>query len=153
MFFNGSSPGYYQLYEAIPNWQSIQAEVTRRCSNISRMPITAFTRGCASSSYAVSKLLFQAEFSGLPRATELARIKSNIAALVEHKRDPPCSESDSDSSMAPTSLVTQKMVVLECYQYSNILGRGMQCGLSDWQKDWQHQYQRCQHGSRQQKLQ
>ena len=57
-------------------------------SKVSRLPFTAFAREYAKSAYALSMLLFQAEFSGLPRATELSRIQSNTAALVDHKRDP-----------------------------------------------------------------
>ena len=61
------------LGEALPDWAPIQAEVARRGSKISRLPITAFARGCANSAYAMSMLLFQAEFSGLPRATDQYR--------------------------------------------------------------------------------
>ena len=57
-------------------------------SKVSQLPFTAFAREYAKSAYALSMLLFQAEFSGLPRATELSRIQSNTAALVDHKRDP-----------------------------------------------------------------
>ena len=95
------------LGEALPDWAPIQAEVARRGSKISRLPITAFARGCANSAYAMSMLLFQAEFSGLPRATELSRIQSNAAALVDHKRDPAVSRNGQQRRFHGISAVNQ----------------------------------------------
>ena len=121
------------LGEALPDWAPIQAEVARRGSKISRLPITAFARGCANSAYALSMLLSQAEFSGLPRAIELSRIQSNTAALVDHKRDPAMARNGQQRRFHGISVVSQlgkqQMGVSGYSRSVNMFGRAMQCGL------------------------
>ena len=83
-----ADPAHAGLGEAPVNWPERLAAVNARCSTLSRLPISGFGRGIASSSYGVSRLLFIAEFCGIPPAPVVQRLQSKIAALVDHQKDP-----------------------------------------------------------------
>ena len=76
------------LSPVTPDWPARLAEVTRRGSKISSLPISAFGRAIASSTYGVSTLLFHAEYCGLPPEQSLNAMLSAHAALVDHNQDP-----------------------------------------------------------------
>ena len=76
------------LGQATNKWEPRLAEVARRSGKIASLPLSGFGRGFAASAYGLSTLLFNAEFCGLPPKTMLSRLQSQVAALVDHKRDP-----------------------------------------------------------------
>ncbi len=70
------------------DWPSRQQLVEDRYSRLSRLQISAFGRGFASSAYGVSKLLYHAEFAGLPPPDVLAELQRATTAVVDRSEDP-----------------------------------------------------------------
>ena len=76
------------LGQATIDWAPRLDEVARRAGKIASLPLSGFGRGFAASAYGLSSVLFHAEFCGLPPKLLLSRLQSQVAALVDHKRDP-----------------------------------------------------------------
>ena len=74
--------------EAVVDWPPLVNKFHQRLQKLGKLPLTVFGRGFASSAYAVSVLLYQAEYMGAPPAALLRNITSHVAAMVDHKADP-----------------------------------------------------------------
>ena len=78
------------------DWTPRTQRVLQRLQKISTLPISAFGRGLAASSYAMSSLLYVAEFSGMPTlpaprgrlVDALAPLQAHVAKLVDTGRGP-----------------------------------------------------------------
>ena len=70
------------------DWAPRLGKVEQRLQRLSSLCISAFGRAFAASSYALSCLLYTAEFSGPPKITELTKVERQVAALVDAKRGP-----------------------------------------------------------------
>jgi hypothetical protein len=69
--------------QSIVNWQE-KMEVVRRClTKLASLPLSVFGRAFACSGYALSTLLFAAEFVGLPAQGTLDELQRLIARLVD----------------------------------------------------------------------
>ncbi len=74
VFSNGADGGSLeQQAEGAAEWDDILGRVRGCFARLAKIPLSAFGRGFAASSYGISKALYQAEFGGLPVrvATEL----------------------------------------------------------------------------------
>ena len=67
------------------DWGPRTERVLQRLQKISTLPISAFGRGLAASSYALSSLLYVAEFTGMPTLpAPRGRLKDGVAPLQAH---------------------------------------------------------------------
>ena len=65
------------------DWQAHTTAVLHRFGQLAALPLSAMGRGLASAAYGISRLLFYAEFVGLPPAVEVAKITRAAVALVD----------------------------------------------------------------------
>jgi exonuclease III len=65
------------------DWHALLGKVKRAYNFISRPPLSMFGRGFASSGYGISKLLYAAEFAGLPPQAVIEDLVSCTAKLVD----------------------------------------------------------------------
>jgi exonuclease III len=72
----------------VVDWQARLDAVLSKFAFISRLPLSLFGRAFASSGYGISKLLYAAEFGGLPPAGLLDRLQAATAKLVDRKMAP-----------------------------------------------------------------
>ena len=87
------------IQPATVDWGQRTQRVLQRLQKISTLPISAFGRGIAASSYALSSLLYVAEFTGLPTlpaptgrgrpVDAIAPVQAHVAKLVDTGRGPP----------------------------------------------------------------
>ena len=70
------------------DWPARVADVMQRMRKLVALPLSAFGRGLGSAAYGVSKLLYHAEFLGLPPADTLDALQRAMAAAVERSVDP-----------------------------------------------------------------
>jgi hypothetical protein len=70
------------------DWEGRLAEVERRNTKLAALPLSMFGRGLSVAGYAVSTLLYHAEFAGLPPDAQLQRLQSQLARVVEHAQAP-----------------------------------------------------------------
>lgn len=73
------------------DWEARITKVLGVLGYLSRLPLSVFGRAFASAGYGVSKLLYCAEFVGMPPATQLQRLTSAMAKLVDRKLAPDAS--------------------------------------------------------------
>ena len=62
--------------------------IVEKLHKLSNLPISAFGRAFAASSYALSSLLYVAEFAGPPPASDVDTLQQQVAALVDAKYSP-----------------------------------------------------------------
>jgi hypothetical protein len=74
--------------QVVVDWQARVDAVLSKFAFISRLPLSMFGRAFASSGYGISKLLYAAEFGGLPPAALLDRLEAATAKLVDRKMAP-----------------------------------------------------------------
>jgi len=74
------------------DWQARLAAVMKVYGHISHLPLSTFGRGFASASYGVSKLLYAAEFAGLPPADIISQLEKATTQLVDRKLAPASTE-------------------------------------------------------------
>jgi hypothetical protein len=65
------------------DWSTLLSKVQGKLTSISRLPLSMFGRAFAANGYAHSKLLYAAEFVGLPPACVLTAIKRDVGHLVD----------------------------------------------------------------------
>ena len=70
------------------DWQPRLQQVEACFTRLARLRLSAFGRGMGSSAYGVSKLLYLAEFAGMPPPTSLAHLATITANLVDGSRGP-----------------------------------------------------------------
>jgi len=79
------APPHSQEQSAMPgevNWEQVLEKVRHKCSKLTRLSLSAFGRAFGVSGYALSSLLFYAEFSGLPTAVQ-QQVHRLVTATVE----------------------------------------------------------------------
>ena len=64
-------------------WQLLFDKLTSKFRTLGHLPLSAFGRAMGATSYALSKVLFYLEHSGLPPARELAAVQQALAKLVD----------------------------------------------------------------------
>jgi Reverse transcriptase (RNA-dependent DNA polymerase) len=69
-------------------WDALVQKVDSKITTLSRLPLSVFGRAVGASSYAVSKLLYHAEFLDSLSDTQIAHMQAEIAALVDRKSRP-----------------------------------------------------------------
>jgi hypothetical protein len=74
--------------DPIPDWEFQLTRIKSSYSSISRWTLTAFGRAYASSTYAVSRVLHHAEYSGAPPAHPLQELEKITAKLVARGQAP-----------------------------------------------------------------
>jgi hypothetical protein len=72
----------------VVDWQARVDAVLTKFTYISKLPLSAFGRGFASAGYGVSKLLYAAEFAGLPPPALITQLERAVAKLVDRKMAP-----------------------------------------------------------------
>ena len=72
----------------VVDWQARVDAVLSKLTCISRLPLSAFGRGFASAGYGVSKLLYAAEFAGLPPPALVTQLERAVAKVVDRKMAP-----------------------------------------------------------------
>jgi exonuclease III len=70
------------------DWQSRMHGVEIKYASIAKLPLSVFGRGFASASYGVSKLLYHAEFAGMPPPAIIAQLEKFTAKLVDRAQAP-----------------------------------------------------------------
>jgi hypothetical protein len=70
------------------DWQGLLAKVLKVYSFIARVPLSMFGRAFAAAGYGISKLLYCAEFSGLPPPDILQQLNRATAKLVDRHLSP-----------------------------------------------------------------
>lgn len=70
------------------DWGPRVSLIEGKLHKLSTLPISAFGRAFAASSYALSTLLYVAEFAGPPPASDTDMLQQQVAALVDAKRSP-----------------------------------------------------------------
>ena len=70
------------------DWQAQVAAVLHRFDRLAALLLSALGRGLGSAAYGVSRLLFYAEFVGMPPAVELAKVTRAAVALVDSGLSP-----------------------------------------------------------------
>jgi exonuclease III len=70
------------------DWQQLQEAVSGRYSKICKLPLSRFGRAFAASAYGLSKLLFAAEFVGMPPQSVLQELHRITGALVDRGVSP-----------------------------------------------------------------
>eukprot|EP00887_Chlorella_sp_A99_P007506 scaffold2.g7506.t1 len=65
------------------DWEQRVLSVQACFSRVARLGLSAFGRAFAAGGYALSQLLFQAEFAGLPPPAEVAKLTGDAARLVD----------------------------------------------------------------------
>ena len=66
----------------VQDWQTMSTAVEQACVRLSRLPLSTMGRGQLTSSYAISKALFLAEFSDMPEA-QLSILERNVQYFVD----------------------------------------------------------------------
>lgn len=72
----------------VVDWQARIDSVLSKLTFISRLPLSAFGRAFASAGYGVSKLLYAAEFAGLPPSPLITKLEKAVAKVVDRKMAP-----------------------------------------------------------------
>lgn len=72
----------------VVDWDSKLDKVLKCFQFISALPLSAFGRGFASASYGISKLLYAAEFAGMPPAAVVDKLHQATAKLVDRQQAP-----------------------------------------------------------------
>ena len=72
----------------LTDWERLVSVVQQRQDKIASLQLSAFGRGIASSAYAVSALLYHAEFAGLPTPASLEQLRKDAAALADRGASP-----------------------------------------------------------------
>ena len=70
------------------DWAAKLEQVKRVFRFVSHLPLSVFGRGFASASYGISKLLYAAEFVGLPPANVIAKLETITGRLVDRQLPP-----------------------------------------------------------------
>jgi hypothetical protein len=70
------------------DWQARLDAVLAKFTSISRLPLSLFGRSFASAGYGISKLLYAAEFGGMPPPAVIDRLHAATAKLVDRKMAP-----------------------------------------------------------------
>ena len=70
------------------DWHGKLEAVMRVYDFIGRLPLSCFGRGFASASYGISKLLYAAEFAGMPPVDIMAQLETATAKLVDRGLSP-----------------------------------------------------------------
>ena len=70
------------------DWPALMAKVKKAYTFISRLKLSRFGRAIASSSYGISKLLYAAEFAGMPPAHVVKELNKLTAKLVDRGQAP-----------------------------------------------------------------
>jgi len=70
------------------DWGPRLQKLEQKLHKISTLPISAFGRAFAASSYALSSILNTAEFAGPPPGSDINMVEQQVAALVDAKRSP-----------------------------------------------------------------
>jgi exonuclease III len=69
-------------------WDALVQKVDSKITTLARLPLSVFGRAVGASSYAVSKLLYHAEFLDSLSDAQISHMQANIAALVDRKSRP-----------------------------------------------------------------
>jgi exonuclease III len=69
--------------QSITDWEALLAKVRAKLTSISRLPLSMFGRAFAANGYALSKLLYVAEFVGLPPEHMLVALQREVGHLVD----------------------------------------------------------------------
>jgi exonuclease III len=69
-------------------WDTLVQRVTSKISMLARLPLSAFGRAVGVSSYAMSKLLYHAEFLDSLSDVQIAALQKMVAGLVDRKSRP-----------------------------------------------------------------
>jgi hypothetical protein len=69
--------------QAVADWEDLVGQVAERYTRIARLPLSLFGRAFAASGYGLAKLLYAAEFVGVPPEPVLQRIQAMTAKLVD----------------------------------------------------------------------
>jgi hypothetical protein len=72
----------------VVDWEGKLDKVLKCFRFISTLPLSTFGRGFASAAYGVSKLLYAAEFAGMPPPAVVQRLDSATAKLVDRQQSP-----------------------------------------------------------------
>lgn len=80
--FSNSAPTPAQLKEY---WQPKLDNVYKCLQKLARMPLSTFGRAFGAGGYALSTLLYHAEYMGLPPPGLLKQLKARVAAIVDRK--------------------------------------------------------------------
>ena len=86
--FVSTAPASGGQREAVVDWAALEAKCVQRLHKLGVLPLSAFGRGFASAAYAVSSMLYLAEYMGAPPSAVLQRIGRHLAATVDHRADP-----------------------------------------------------------------
>ncbi len=70
------------------DWSRAEGSITDRYSRLARLPLSTLGRGFAASSYALSTLLYHAEFVGLPPPHVSRPVERDTAAMVDRREAP-----------------------------------------------------------------
>jgi hypothetical protein len=70
------------------DWAALVDQVESRYIKIARLPLSMFGRGFAASAYGLSRLLYAAQFVGLPPDATLQRLQTVTAKLVDRGHPP-----------------------------------------------------------------
>ena len=90
--------------QAVVNWQKLVDGVETRYKRIARLPLSMFGRAFAASGYGLSRLLYAAEFVGVPPESVMQRLQSVTAKLVAQGQ-PPDATGHHFASIAAPALV------------------------------------------------
>jgi hypothetical protein len=64
-------------------WHELQSKITTKFTKLGRLPLSAFGRALGDNTYALSKVLFYLEHTGLPTAAQLESLDKALAKLVD----------------------------------------------------------------------
>lgn len=65
------------------DWAQLETMVRNKADKLAKLPLSAFGRGMGATTYVLSKMLFYAEYTGLPSDAVVARIQKYLARLVD----------------------------------------------------------------------
>jgi hypothetical protein len=80
--------------QSLVDWEALLAKVEKRYAAIAALPVSMFGRGIAAGAYGLSRLLYAAEFVGLPAPAHLQRLQALTAKLVDRGQAPADTERD-----------------------------------------------------------
>jgi Reverse transcriptase (RNA-dependent DNA polymerase) len=65
------------------DWQQLLDKVTSKFSTLGRLPLSAFGRAMGATTYALSKIMFYLEHTGLPSPAQMSSLQRALAKLVD----------------------------------------------------------------------
>ena len=65
------------------DWARLETMVKSKADKLAKLPLSAFGRAMGATTYVLSKLLFYAEYTGLPSDAAVTRIQTYLARLVD----------------------------------------------------------------------